>query len=201
VRLSNSFGAFLSFYLLLALAPRALASNLVINSVLRRNGIFFIVLVDTLELGCCSLRLNLSILLASIRVSTIHIEDQFLLGDSSWLLSLSFLVPAGDDSSSNGRSSSIFCGLILKHLTYCDGAAFVTQSETTELRDGVALLQSDGNASLDAADNLGEATCELRLLLLNTFACSLTLLVRYEDLLYCALVSDGVDVKYALVTL
>ena len=63
------------------------------------------------------------------------------------------------------------------------------------------LLQSDGDTSLDAADNLGEATCELRLLLLNTFSSLFTLLIRYEKLLNCALISNCVDVKDALVTL
>ena len=112
MRLSNSFGAFLSFFLLLALAPRALASNLVINSVLRRIGIFFIVFVDASELGCCSLLLNLSVFLGSIHFTTFHIEDQLFLGSGSRLncLALSFLVLAGSDS---GRSSGIFCGLIL----------------------------------------------------------------------------------------
>ena len=176
LRLSNSFGAFLSFFLLLALAPRALASNLVINSVLRRIGIFFIVLVDASKLGCCSLLLNLSVFLGTIRFTTFHIEDQLFLGSGSRLncLSLSFLALAG---SGLWRSSSIFCGLILKHLTNCDCATFVTEGEATELGDDVILLQSDRDTSLDAADNLGEAACELRLLLLNTLASLFTLLI------------------------
>jgi hypothetical protein len=177
VRLSNSFGAFLSFFLLLALAPRALASNLVINSVLRRIGIFFIVFVDASELGCCSLLLNLGVFLGSIHFATFHIEDQLFLDSGSRLncLSLSFFGLAG--SGSLRCSSSIFCGLILKHLTNCDCATFVTKGEATELRDIFMLLKSDWDTCLDAANNFGEATCKLRLLLLNTFTSLFTFLI------------------------
>lgn len=201
-RWSNSFGAFFSLLLLL-LAPRALASNLVINSVLRRNGIFFIVLVDAFELWGSPLLLNLSVLLASVGISSVHIEDQVFLG-SSWVIWLSFLVlvaGGGGVRCNYGRSSSIFCGLILKHLADSDGAAFIAESEAAELRGDVVLLQSDGDASLDAADDLGEATCKLGLLFLHTFHSLFTLLIGYEDLLNCAFVSNCVDVKDALVAL
>lgn len=200
VRLSNSFGAFLSFFLLLALAPRALASNLVINSVLRRIGIFFIVLIDASKLGCCSLLVNLSVFLARIHFTTFTIVDQLFLdsGNRFDCLSLSFLGLAG--SGSLRRSSSIFCRLILKHLTNCDCATFVTKGEATELRDIFILLQSDWDTRLDAANNLGEATCELRLLLLNTFSSLFTLLIWNQDLLYCTFICNCVNVKDALVS-
>ena len=130
---SNSFGAFLSFYLL-QLSPRALASNLVINSVLRRNSIIFIILVDAFERSSRLLLLNLSVLFASVGFSTVHIEDQVLFG-SSRLIWLSFLVLVGVSPSciwcNCGRSSSIFCWLVLEHLADSDGATFIAESEAT----------------------------------------------------------------------
>ena len=63
------------------------------------------------------------------------------------------------------------------------------------------LFQGDWDASLDATDDLGKATSELRLELLNTFSCFFALLVSHKDFLYCAFISDSVNVKDALVAL
>ncbi len=189
-------GEFLS--LLLLLAPRALASNLVINSLLRRSGLFLIVLIDTVELCTFSFLRDLSILLASVTLATFHVKDQVLLR-ISWLIHLGLLGLC--TCCSNRRSSGIFGWLVLQHLTDSDCAAFVTKGEATELGNRIILLQGNRNASLNAANDLRETFSELWLLLFHTFLALLALLIRNEDFFYCALICNCVDMEDTLITL
>lgn len=196
LRRCNACGEFLS--LLPLLAPRALASNLVINSLLRRSGLFFIVLIDTLELCTLSFLLDLRILLLSVSLATFHVKDQ-VFRCISWLIHLGLLDLCS--CCSNRRSSGIFSRLVLQHLTNSDCTAFVTKGEATELGNDIILLQGNRNASLNAAYDLRKTFSELWLLLFHTFLALLALLIRNKDFFYCALISNRVDMENTLITL
>jgi|NOAtaT_7_FD_contig_61_3673613_length_680_multi_2_in_0_out_0_2 hypothetical protein len=78
---------------ILLLTPRALASSLVINSLLRSSGIFFfIILIDSTELSTLSLFLYLSPLLLRINFTGFRIEDLRLFSRSSLFSALSLLI-------------------------------------------------------------------------------------------------------------
>jgi len=78
---------------ILLLTPRALASSLVINSLLRSSGIFFfVILIDSTELSTLSLFLYLSPLLLRINFTGFRIEDLRLFSSSSLFSALSLLI-------------------------------------------------------------------------------------------------------------
>lgn len=68
------------------------------------------------------------------------------------------------------------------------------------MRHVVALFEADGDASLDSADDLGEALGKLGLLLLIDIAL-VVLFVGDKDLLDGGIICDGVQVEDALVAL
>lgn len=89
VRRCKTCGEFLS--MLLLLAPRALASNLVINSLLRRSSLFLVIFIDAIELCGLSFLLDLGVFLASKSLASVHVKDQVFLG-TSWLIYLGLFV-------------------------------------------------------------------------------------------------------------
>jgi hypothetical protein len=91
--------------------------------------------------------------------------------------------------------------LVLKNLASSNSLAFVSQSESAELGNSLELFNRDRVPSCDSDATGGERLDELRRLLGLHVAASMVFLLTRNDILDHALVSEGVTVHDARVSL
>ena len=196
-------------HLLLLNAPRALESSHLgvgdgVKSLLWLGGLssifIFIIFINALELLLFTLPLSLCILLRSKHLTTLHVVDQVLLDWSSsgccrlWSLIRLYLFLL------SSCRNCVCSGLVLEDPSNRNSLSLISQGEATKLGHSIMLLERNGNAGLNAANDSIEALCILRHLLFNNFTL-LILLVRDKDLLNGCFIRDSMNMENALVAL
>lgn len=125
--------------------------------------IVFLVLVflsftNFLQLLLFSLFNSAMVLFLSDHLSTIQVIDEvlsllaLLLRLLYYLLNL-FLLSCLLSSSCWGSKGCYLYWLVLQYLAHCDSLAFISQSESTHLRNSVVLLYWNGNSRGDSAND------------------------------------------------